>query len=199
MEDFYYVGMALKKIREKKLYRHDPAAPDCKTWEDWLKANKDELGVGSKRYANDLIGAATLRERLPSLKTGATGAQKWTERAIRPLKKVASEVSTTKAVQVAKDVIAEIEQTGSPITARIVKKHVDAVLGEKPEPPKKRDLFEDVILKWTGELQRMTGMIKTVPDDALELFAQNHPAKAKALASAIEEFEESLQRVWDNI
>lgn len=195
LEDFVHVGMALAEIRDDRLYRED----GHKSWSDYLKANKERFGITGRSYANEVIAAARLRQSLPLPEQAARGGLSWTEKSVRPLKKLGS---TSKAKHVAKKAIEEAEKSGKPLTSTLVRKHVDAELGidrSKLKPKEPPPMFEDVILRWTGDLERMAMQIQDVTPDALVLFAKNHPAKAKALAAAIETLEKSLTRVWESL
>lgn len=191
MEDFVRLGMAYKAIRDGRLYR----AEGFSSFETYTKDKWDR----HVDHIHKVIASATLRLSLPSPKkrSAADSAAQWTEWSVGALKRLGS---TSLAKSVAKGILAEVDAGNHKLTASLVTKHVNAELGiERTSVSVPKREFEDAILQWTGDLQRMAEAIKTVPADALELFAQKNPAKAKALAKAIEMFEKSLQRVWDNI
>ena len=57
MEEFVKVGMALKEIRDDRLYKE----AGCKSFEEYLKKNKRRFEFASRRYADRVIRAATIR------------------------------------------------------------------------------------------------------------------------------------------
>jgi hypothetical protein len=186
MEEFVRVGMALKEIKDDKLYEEDGHAD----FRSYLKANRSKFEF-TERHVYRLIEAADLRMKLP---TDPGGHSPWTEKAVRELKRLPAD---TKAKAVAARVIKEVEQNGGKLTSTLVRKHVDEALGvdRKPKPKPKPQLHE-VVSRWAGQLNGIADVIENVPDDAISVFAQDHKQHAKELAAAIERVEKSLERVW---
>ena len=81
MEEFVRVGLALKEIRDERLYKD----AEFERFEDYCR-QKWEL---SKSYAHNVIGSAELRTRLPS-PMSSIGGQTWTERSVREFKRLDS-------------------------------------------------------------------------------------------------------------
>ena len=201
MEEFVKVGLALKEIRDERLYKED----GFNTFEDYCR-NRWEMG---RSYADHLIGSAELRTRIPDPpKTATNSRQSWNETQVRELKRLGS---TTRARAVATRVVKEVEQANGKLTANVVRRHVDEALGidraaQAKATKAKRDRgipFEDVIQRWTGDIQGMADVIEKVIDDeagdALAFFGKTRPRLAKNLATAIERLEKSLTRVWESL
>jgi len=184
MEEFVRVGLALKEIRDERLYKED----GFERFEDYCR-KKWEI---SRKYADKVIASADLRIKLPT--TTPTGRHEWTERAVRELKRLPAD---TKAKAVAARVLKEVEKGNGKLTSTIVRKHVDEALGTNRKPkPRPKIKFQDMVLRWTGQLDAMAHALDSVPDDALNLFAKENPSDTEELVSAIERVQKSLERVW---
>ena len=191
MEEFVKVGMALREIRDERLYKED----GFETFEAYCK-KKWEL---SKRYAYRIMEAAEIRLKLPSPQGGPVGhsdGPQWTERSVRELGRLGT---TTKAKAVAERVLKAVEKDGGKLTSTIVRKHVDEEMGIKRGKPKPQPVpsFSQVVYGWAGKLNGIADVIDAVPKDALRLFGKDEPKLANDLASAIERVKKSLARVWD--
>ena len=193
MEEFVRVGLALREIRDDQLYKEGG-------YDTFEKCVKEEWDIG-KSYATQLIGSATLRLHLPTPKKVTSSNQvqaEWNASSVRELKRLES---TSKANHVARVVLKAVDNGDAKLTARTIRKHVDAELGidRKNPKPKPKPKLEAVILRWTDEIDTMASQIQSVPADALKLYGRNNPAAAKKLAAAIERLEKSLTRVWESL
>jgi hypothetical protein len=196
MEEFVKVGLALKEIRDDRLYEAD----GHKTFDAYLKSRGNEFGI-QKRYANDLIGSAELRTKLPAV-VGATGAHHdegagWTERSVRELKRLPT---TGRAKSVATQVIKEVERNGAKLTSTVVRKFVDRALGivrtkSKPRPAV-APTFQDIIDKYIDRLKDMADILGKLTAEECELFAQEEPRRTKEFVRQIERVKNSLERIW---
>jgi hypothetical protein len=80
---FYYdVGAALRRIRDGQLY----LARDYGSFEDYIEANRDRLGFGSRGHAYRLIDATIVADNLRSLSPTGDVLLPASERQIRMLK-----------------------------------------------------------------------------------------------------------------
>jgi hypothetical protein len=118
MEDFYHVGMKLKRLRDDMFY----AELGYKTFEECCKHEFEY----TRTYAHELITSAEYRERLP---VSAQRGQQWTEFSVRPLKRLADKQD---AARVARKIVAEIDKNPEiKLTSALVRKVVDNELGIK--------------------------------------------------------------------
>ena len=97
MEEFYYVGMKLKEIRDEELFKED----GFETWERYCK----ERWEWDRTYVHRLITASEYREKLPAL---PNGQQEWSERSVRELTRIPDK---RQAARVAERIVKEIEKS----------------------------------------------------------------------------------------
>jgi len=186
MEEFVRVGMALKEIRDDRLYEVDGHA----SFKAYLKSAGNRFGI-KQAHAYRLMEAAELRMKLPVLQTGES---RWTEGSVRELKRLGS---PNLAKSVAGTIVKEAEKDGKKLTSGLVRKHVDQRLGvsRKPKPAKLPE-FSDIIFRWVGRLSGLADLLDSVPQKGLNYFAKNEPEMTKDLVDAIERVQKSLERVW---
>jgi hypothetical protein len=197
MEEFVKVGLALKEIRDDKLYRED----GYETFEDYCKRKWDF----SDRYARYVVGAAELRLKLPEPpppepETGTACSGGWTEGSVRQLGRLGSD---TKAKAVAERVVKEVKEkkaAGEKVKlGSVVRKHVDAALGTggPKRKPGVEDLpdFSEVAERWLAQVEAMAEQTERLAagGDALERFARKHSRLAKDLAEALAR----MSKAWE--
>ena len=192
-EAFFRVGMALKAIRDHKLYR----AKGHRNFDAYCKS-RWEYTVG---HATNLINGAKVRAMLPDpKKNDSPGIKakpvKWTERAVRDLRSLGD----VKARAVGSRALKEAESTGE-LLSKVVARHVREVKRQTapPKPKPQRRMLEDEIREWTGKINGLAGILERVPVDALQIFARDHAGKARDLEKAIGRLEKSLAKVWERL
>ncbi len=129
MEEFVKVGLALKEIKDNRLYEAD----GHDDWGEYLKSANNRFGL-SRSYADELIGSAELRKKLPDIVPatgGNDGMAGWTERSIRQLKKLKTD---EQAKRVAAQVVQAVKDDGEKLTSTLVGKFVDEALGVTLDP-----------------------------------------------------------------
>jgi hypothetical protein len=185
MEEFVKVGLALREIRDDKLYRED----GYETFEDYCK-QKWEL---SYAYAYKVIEAADLRLKLSDTLTTCQGEV--TESQMRQLGRLGSD---SKAKAVAQRVVKEVKEKkarGEKVKlGSVVRKHVDKALGVERGPKKQEELpdFAEVVGKWLGQIQGFADVIEKLADDTLRRFGADQPKLTKDFAAAVAR----LEKAW---
>lgn len=187
MEEFVRVGLALKEIRDERLYKEDGFS----RFEDYCR----KKWAWSRDYADRVISSAELRLVLPTpAKKNPDHGSAWTERSVRELKRLES---PTKAKAVAERVVKAAAKEKKELTSSFVRKHVDRELGIDRKPkPKPIPKFDETVLRWTGQLNGMADLLDSVSDEDLQHFGATMPHRAKSLVTAIERVQKSLERIW---
>ncbi len=170
MEEFVRVGLALREIRDDKLYK-----AEFDTFEAYCKG-RWEIG---DRYARRLIDAAELRMKLPQ-KVGP-GGPVWTEKSVRELTRLPTSI---KAVVMAKHFVDTLGDGGK-IAASAIRKLVNQELGVVPQK-KSRDEAKikllDYLVRWKGRLEAFAEHLEALPQDAMQIIREEDPYVMKNIA-----------------
>ena len=154
MEEFVRVGLALKKIRDKKLYK----VKGFETFEAYCKVRWEFTYA----HAWQLITSAETRLALPPLPSSMDDVG-WHERHVRELKRLDS---PAKQKAVAAKVIREVEKSEVKLTASLVRKHVDKELGverknlTKEEREAREPDFNQTLSGWLGDLRGIADVLR---------------------------------------
>jgi|GEM_PF-4271071 len=190
MEEFYYVGMKLKEIRDDRLYEEDG-------FESFDRYCRERFEY-AKSYVYNLISSAEYRAKLPSC---STGGQEWSERSVRELKRIPDK---RQAARVAKKVITQIaKEPEAKRTSTLVRKFVDADLGVKKAKPKLKpqaggvDLV-DYIDRKTGTIEGVCIVLQAVPKDGWKLLKEDNPQLVERLITACASLAAFLRKVRDD-
>lgn len=191
MEEFVRVGMALKKIRDKKLYK----VKGFETFEAYCK----RVWELTPQHCNYKIMAADVRLNLPNLPEEIS-SDGWRLSHLNELKRLDS---PAKQKAVAAKVIREVEKSEVKLTASLVRKHVDKELGverknlTKEEREAREPDFNQTLSGWLGDLRGIADVLRNkVTPEALADWAQlseENGALAYAFARAIED----LRELWE--
>ena len=187
-EEFVKVGVALKEIRDDKLYL-------AEGWESFPEYTKQKWNW-TAGHCHEIITSAQIRLQIPAPR--ARGVPGWTEFSVRQLKRLPGHA---KVKTVAKKVCALVEKKRVPLTSSMVRQFVDDELGIKKPKPKKHQPPEepalvDIVEQWVGRLSAISDQIDSLPDDALKIFVEEEGYRAKRLAEVIERVEKRLERIW---
>jgi hypothetical protein len=207
MEEFYYVGMKLKEIRDQELYKEDGFPSGDAGWLAYCK----ERWEWAKSYANKLIRASEYRDKIPS---GTTGTQEWSERSVRELTRIEDK---REAARVAAKVVKAVEQSEREaakdpevkplrLTAATVRKFVDEDLGvdraaqaratkRRREEEGKPELHR-FLIDMAGRIEAEKELLlEEVPEDGWKLLVEKHPGVVKRLTAACESLADLLRKV----
>ena len=188
-EAFVKVGLALKELRDDRLYE-EAGYGDFKSY---LKSEANRFGIG-ERHAHQLIESAELRIKLP---TDPADHSTWTERSVRELKRLKSPAI---AITVACRVVKEAEANGTKLTLGLVRKHVDEKLGTDRRPkPRPIPEFKEMMHRWTGSLLGIGDLLNSVPIDAMRLFAKEEKYMVKRMSDAVGMIRKGLERMGGEI
>jgi hypothetical protein len=185
MEEFVRVGLALKEIRDARLYLAD----DFQNFETYCRRKWSF----SRQRAHQLIDASEIRQVLPELPCQPGVDMQWNEKAIRELGRLPT---TAKARAVAERIVKDIEKAGGKLTSGIVKKAVDKDLGLDPKPkPDPLPSMDEVLIRYHGQLLGMADVLEKIPQDAIELWAIRNSLSAERFVRAAERIADVAKRL----
>lgn len=192
MEEFYYVGMRLREIREDELYKEDG-------FDNWQKYCRERWEF-SKQHVGRLIEAAEYRG---AIKSNPVGDSRWSERSVRELTRIGDK---KEAARVAKKIVDRIEKGGiEKLTSSFVKKVVDEELGVKRNGHAKKESKKseginprDFMMDTIGTIDGTRNALKGIPKDAWRLFNKDNPRLIKHLITACDSLTAFLRKVVDD-
>jgi len=199
MEEFVSVGMALKEIRDDRLYEADGIT----SWGAYMVSAVHRFGI-KRRYADELISSAELRMALPDIpgasSAGSANQSGWSELAVRPLKKLKT---TGQAKTVAAKIIKAVKDNGEKVTSTLVGKFVNAELDIRPKKTKNRKAtaptYNRLIEKYTDSLKDMADMLGKLTDAECRQWGEAEPGLTLDLVRQIERVQKVLEKVWHRL